>query len=122
MARPGCRGASALGLETRSDDEPSCTIVEQLDHLPSRSAAVAERVMLATLQGGCLAPIAAWARMDEDRLVLTGRVLRSDGTEMIEATLSANLPQAVHLGEGVAKRLISRGAMELIENARRTSV
>ena len=54
-------GQGALGLETRSADAASLRIVEQLDHPPSHSAAVAERAMLATLEGGCLAPIAAWA-------------------------------------------------------------
>jgi hydroxymethylbilane synthase len=115
-------GQGALGLETRSGDEASRRIVERLDHPPSHSAAVAERAMLAALEGGCLAPIAAWARVDGDRLVLTGRVLRPDGTEMIEATLSADVPQAVRLGAEVAKRLISRGAAELIESARQTAV
>ena len=52
-------GQGALALETRGDDRATRQLVAGLDHPPTHAAVLAERAMLAALQGGCLAPIAA---------------------------------------------------------------
>ncbi len=57
-------GQGALGLETRSDDRATRDIIQPLDDPASHAAVLAERAMLAALRGGCLAPIAAWARLE----------------------------------------------------------
>jgi hydroxymethylbilane synthase len=111
-------GQGALGIEARSDDEQTRQALAPLDHAASRAAVTAERAMLAALEGGCLAPIAAWARLDEAALVLTGRVLSADGARKIEATLSAAADQADSLGRQVADALLVQGAAELIDAAR----
>ena len=74
--------------------------------------------MLAALEGGCLAPIAAWGRIEADRLTLTGRVLRADGSEKLEVELSAPPADAVSLGVNVADALLAQGAAELIRASR----
>jgi len=111
-------GQGALALEIRTDDEPTRRIVAQLDHPPTRAAVTAERAMLAALQGGCLAPIAALGRVDGDRLTLIGRVLGRDGVRRIEAHEAATLAEAVALGRQVADVLLDQGAGELIQAAR----
>ncbi len=85
-------GQGALALEVRGDDRRTRQLVQSLDHPASHAAVAAERAMLAALHGGCLAPVAAWGRFDQDRpdlLTLTGRVLSPDGVQKIEATRSA---------------------------------
>ncbi len=111
-------GQGALGLETRRDDPQTRESVQQLNHPPTHRAVLAERAMLAALNGGCLAPVAAWARIENDRLTLTGRVLSADGVEMLEETLSAAPPEAVELGRNVAEVLLARGADRLIGASR----
>jgi hydroxymethylbilane synthase len=112
-------GQGALGIETRSDDLAARQAVWLLDHAPSHAAVAAERAMLAALHGGCLAPIAAWGRMEGEELRLSGRVLSDDGAREIEARLSAPPSQAEQLGRRVAEALLVQGAAELIEGARR---
>ena len=114
-------GQGALGLETRRDDPPTSQSVQQLNHQPTHHAVLAERAMLSALNGGCLAPVAAWARMEDDRLTLTGRVLSADGVEMLEETLSASPADAVELGCKVAEVLLARGADRLISASRELS-
>ena len=115
-------GQGALGLETRDDDT---SIQEVLNHLndPATHAAVrAERSMLAALHGGCLAPIAAWGRVEEDeRLTLSGRVLSHDGTKQIDITLTGTFGDALEIGRNVAKQLAAQGATELVEESRDAS-
>lgn len=112
-------GQGALGLETRVDDEVTRSALQRLDHLATHAAVKAERTMLHTLKGGCLAPIAAWGRLEEESLVLTGRVLCPDGTKMIEAVQNGEMDTAESLGQSVAESLIAQGATELIRASRR---
>jgi hydroxymethylbilane synthase len=112
-------GQGALALETRSDDQPVRAVLSTgLDHPSSHAAVLAERAMLAVLEGGCLAPIAAWGRLEDEHLTLSGRVLSLDGRQKIEATLVGD-PQA-ELGRRVAEALITQGAIELVQAARQT--
>ena len=55
-------GQGALGLECRRDDTAVETLVKPLNDDSTYRAVLAERAVLATLQGGCTLPIAAWAR------------------------------------------------------------
>jgi hydroxymethylbilane synthase len=111
-------GQGALVLEVRTDDATARQAVLPLEHAATRAAVTAERAMLAALEGGCLAPIAGWARPEPLALVLTGRVLSADGTRKIEATLAAAAAEAAALGRRVADALLAQGAAELIEAAR----
>ena len=112
-------GQGALGLETRRDDHSTRSALAVLDHAPSHAAVLAERTMLAELQGGCLAPVAAWGRIEGRQLTLTGRVLALDGRERIETVRTGNPDDAEMLGRQVAEKLIARGAAELIRASRK---
>ncbi len=111
-------GQGALGLEARHDDGKTRDALAALDHPPTHHAVLAERAMLAALHGGCLAPIAAWGRVEGGRLRLTGRVLSPDGRQKIEAVGDADLQDSIELGRRVAEKLLLQGAAELIDLAR----
>jgi hydroxymethylbilane synthase len=111
-------GQGALGLETRSDDSSTQAIVAALDHPPSHAAVLAERAMLAAIEGGCLAPVAALARRENERLTLTGRVLSRDGDRMLESTQEGAAAEPALLGVQVADALLAQGAGELIQASR----
>jgi hydroxymethylbilane synthase len=125
-------GQGALGLETRSADELLQQILLTLDHPASHLAVLAERSMLATLRGGCLAPVGGWGRIDEQgQLQLTGTVLSPDGVTRLLVQEACDLPMAIdsctthagrraalQLGEAVALQLIQSGAERLIAAAR----
>ncbi len=112
-------GQGALGLETRQDDRVTREIVAALDHPPTHAAVLAERSLLATLRGGCLAPVGAWGREASDgRLQLGGVVLSVDGEQRLFAEASQPLHSAVELGRSVAQSLIAQGAADLIQSSR----
>ncbi len=111
-------GQGALGLETRQDDEATRSALAAIDDTASHAAVFAERGMLAALEGGCLAPVAAWGRIEDGQLTLTGRVLDADGHRSVEASLSADPDDAERLGQQVADELFGQGAAELIATSR----
>ncbi len=111
-------GQGALGIEARSDDTATRDALACLDHPPTHCAVKAERAMLAVLHGGCMAPIAGWARIEGEQLILTGRVLNPAGTRKLEVTQSSTADDAESLGRSVANVLLEQGAAELIAECR----
>jgi hydroxymethylbilane synthase len=113
-------GQGALGIEARADDPQTLEILAHLDHAETHAAVLAERAMLATLRGGCLAPVGAWGRIEEGRLLLDGVVLSNDGSRRVHASAAGALEDAELVGQEVARRLLADGAAGLIETARKT--
>lgn len=111
-------GQGALGLETRTDDRATRAAVAELNDEATHAAVLAERAMLLSLAGGCLAPIGAWGRIEDVRLRLTAAVLSRDGSRRIEADASDDLSAAEALGQRVAGELLDRGAADLIAESR----
>ncbi|MBN1591225.1 MAG: hydroxymethylbilane synthase, partial [Pirellulales bacterium] len=112
-------GQGALGIETRYADAITRKVVLAIDHPPTHAAVLAERALLAALEGGCSAPIAAWGHVEDQTLRLAGRVLRFDGTQKVDATREGKIDQPRQLGQLVAEQLNAQGAAELIQEARR---
>ncbi|MGD9724193.1 MAG: hydroxymethylbilane synthase [Pirellulales bacterium] len=115
-------GQGALAVETRADDSATRAAVAPLDDAASHVAVVAERALLAALEGGCLAPIGAWARPQSDgQLRLDAVVLSADGARRLAAHDSVAVGEpaaAIALGESVARRLLAAGAGEVLRQVR----
>jgi hydroxymethylbilane synthase len=69
---------------------------------------------LAGLGGGCRTPVAGHATLDGRRLTLAGLVGRPDASEMIRESLQGTPEEARALGAEVARRLIARGAGQIL--------
>jgi hydroxymethylbilane synthase len=111
-------GQGALGIETRADDAATRQLLAPLNHEATHQAILAERSLLATLRGGCLAPVGAWGRVAEGSLLLDGVVLSADGRQRVAASASGRASSAVEIGREVAEQLIAQGAEGLIAASR----
>ena len=54
----------AVGVEVRSADDATRTLIEALDHATTHTCVLAERALLAALQADCHSPVAALANED----------------------------------------------------------
>ena len=111
-------GQGALGIETRADDASTRQHLAPLNHEAPYQSVIAERALLATLRGGCLAPVGAWGRVENSLLHLDGVVLSGDGRQRIASSASGLPSSAADLGQHVAEQLIAQGAEGLIAAAR----
>lgn len=112
-------GQGALGVECREADQRTRDAIAVLNDRDTECAVIAERTMLRTLSGGCLAPVAGWARVAADgQLTLTAVVLSTDGKTKLSADAKAAPDAAEQLGRNVAEELLRQGAARLIEAAR----
>ena len=111
-------GQGALGIETRADDDSTRQLLAPLNHVATQQAGIAERSLLATLRGGCLAPVGAWGRVEGGTFLLDGVVLSGDGRQRVAASSSGPAASAVEVGRAVAGQLIAQGAEGLIAASR----
>jgi hydroxymethylbilane synthase len=107
-------GQGALGVECRAADAATRGRLAVLNDASSRAEVVAERSLLAELEGGCVVPIAAWARLTPAGLALDGVVLCEDGKERLHAWGLGLVEDPAALGRSVAANLMSRGAWRLL--------
>lgn len=108
----------ALAVECRSDAPPELRgALAALDDGPTRMAAIAERAVLARLEAGCAAPVAAHAKVSGGRLRLTAMVVGLDGSNRLQAQADAapSVADADVLGRLVAEQLLGAGAAELVD-------
>lgn len=111
-------GQGALAVIMR--DEPSALrdAVAAAVHDPITAACTrAERALLAELQGGCQVPIAAFAEIQDDTLVLRALVGEPGGERVLRATASAPVEDARAAGVTAARELLAAGAADLIRRA-----
>jgi hydroxymethylbilane synthase len=111
-------GQGAIAAECRLSDTEAAEVLGKLDDAESRSAIVAERALLAALQGGCQVPLGAWARTERGEFVLEACVCSVDGSQYVRQRAAASPEQAAALGEHVARLLLESGAQSILEEVR----
>jgi hydroxymethylbilane synthase len=103
-------GQGAIGVECRLGDARTNALLEPLHHPLTAWCVLAERAMNRRLDGGCQVPIAGFAQFEGGSLRLRGLVGNPDGSGIIRAEATGDLPAAETLGEQVAEELLGRGA------------
>lgn len=141
---PTAPGQGALAVETRADADPALlAALAALDDLDTRVAVTAERRVLSALDAGCAAPLGAHAEVAAGDLRLNAIVYAADGARRIgldRTVRLAGLPasdrgyggesgssngahaadgadpiaRAARTGDDVARRLLERGAADLV--------
>jgi hydroxymethylbilane synthase len=74
--------------------------------------------LLATLRGGCLAPVGAWGRVQDGQLQFDAAVLDPRGTRRLAVSQAGRPQEAAAVGEQAARELLQQGAGALIAAAR----
>jgi hydroxymethylbilane synthase len=105
----------ALAVECRTADTSLVELLASLDDEHTRAAVVAERSLLATLEAGCSAPVAALADVAEDpdggwELYLRGAVFSPDGSFAVRLSATGTLTDASGVGARLAAELLAEGA------------
>lgn len=95
-------GQGIIAVETRRD----CDYVwlDAVNDKRSELCAAAERAFVRALDGGCSAPVAAYAVIDDDTMTLTGMDARSGKVK--KETVRGAACDAARLGEMLAERII----------------
>lgn len=111
-------GQGALGIELRTDDKRIRDLIAPLNDETTNLCVTAERMVNKRLNGGCHAPVAAYATRQGNLLSLSGLVGNPDGSEVIRAVLQGQTDNAVQLGDTLGRMLLDQGAGRILEQLR----
>jgi len=108
-------GQGAVGIECRADDARINALLAPLNHPDTAVRVRAERAMNHRLEGGCQVPIAGFAQLEKNVLLLQGLVGRVDGSEIVRGDIAGAPHDAEELGRVLAEDLLARGAASILE-------
>jgi hydroxymethylbilane synthase len=104
----------ALAIECRAGDTDVVELLARLDDRYTRAAVEAERALLAELEAGCSAPVAALAEVaegdEEVEIYLRGAVFSLDGTQSIRLSRTGTMTDPAGVGRALARDLRGEGA------------
>jgi hydroxymethylbilane synthase len=100
-------GQGAIGITARvGDGEVQAQLAPILD-LPTGIALAAERAFLTVLDGSCKTPIGAQAKVSDQNLTFRGLLLRPDGGDAVDVSVSGAASEAAALGEDAARKILA---------------
>lgn len=109
-------GQGALGIACQTDQEALPDLLRGvLHHEPSGYAAEAERAFLRQVGGGCQVPLGAWARLQEDTLVLDACIAALDGSEHYHEQRRCPSEEGGEMGRKLAKDLLEAGGETIVD-------
>lgn len=106
----------ALAIECRAGDTAAIAAVDTLIDAHTDVSARAERAVLARLEAGCTAPVAAYSEIDGGEVTVTAGVFAVDGSRQLLSTRTGSVSDTADLGRQVADELLASGAAEIISD------
>lgn len=113
---PPAPGQGAICIEGRSDDDRVLSLLEPINHRSTEAALLCERAFLASLDGSCRTPIAGHAKIEGDDVTFYGLVLRPDGTQSHDASVSGKVTDVVSLGQQAGETIRSAAGPAFFED------
>jgi len=108
-------GQGALGLEVRDGNNDLVEVLAKLNHATTAAEITAERSFLRHLGGGCLLPIAAFGKLEGEKLTLEGLVASPNGDSVIRDKVRGAIAEAEELGKMLAEIIMEKGGKKLLE-------
>jgi hydroxymethylbilane synthase len=106
----------AMVIVAMANDEFCKQAVAELNDLETDICTYIERQFLKTLEGGCTAPIGAFAKFTEDTIEFKGALFSLEGKQKLEIEKVVPIEQWKKLGFELAKEILNNGGAELMKN------
>ena len=104
----------AIAIECREDDAGTARWLRGLDDGTTRVCVEAERAMNRALHGSCHVPVAGFAELFNEKLLLRGAVGDAKDGRLVRAEAKGSAADPEGLGGRVAEALLAQGAGELL--------
>lgn len=97
-----------IGIERAVENETVAALLSPLNHEKTALVMAAERSFLAELDGSCRTPLAAYAELLGDELLLRGMILKPDGSAYLEGSRRGAYCEAAKVGAELGRELKER--------------
>lgn len=100
----------------RENDEESTQALLKIGNTQSRMQALAERKFLNLMEGGCTAPIGAYAKLNGDLLELEVAVHSVDGQESVQFKIAGDPEKPEELAQKAYLAAKEKGAVDIVKS------
>ncbi len=110
-------GQGALCVEVRRENDKTLdTVIQSLNHEPSRICVAGERSFLREIEGSCHVPVGCYAEIVESgQIHITGLVASLDGKNIVKAERMASGKDVERAGTKLAHDILARGGKDILE-------
>lgn len=109
-------GQGALGIAcAETDRDLQETLREVLHDEPTGYATTAERAFLRKVGAGCQVPLGAWARLEDEELILDACIVALDGSEQYREQRRCTPTEGEEAGRTLAVELLEAGGARILE-------
>lgn len=105
----------AVVVVVNETDAFSCEAVSKLNHYQTDICTKIERQFLKDLEGGCTAPIGAYARFENDEIHFAGALFSLDGKQKIAISEKTKKSDFQQFGKECAKKILNNGGREIMQ-------
>ena len=109
----------AMVVVVMENDPFTTEAVSKLNHNESEICTEIEREFLKTLEGGCTAPIGAFAEIIEDQIRFEGVLCSLDGKQKIHIEKTTAVADYKHFGQQCAENALQNGGFDIMEQIRK---
>lgn len=95
-------------------------LLKTINHIETQYCVEAERNFLQTMEGGCTAPIGAFAEIINDKIRFVARLSSLDGKNAIETDELFDASEYAFQGQKIAEKVLKEGGAELMSVIRET--
>jgi len=104
----------AMAVMIRDDDSDMYEITSPLNHSETAICTTTEREVLNEMEGGCSAPLGAFAEIQNEKIHLYAVALTLDGTLQYDIELTEPVSGAAGLGRRAGQELLEKGARDIM--------
>ena len=106
-------GQGALGIECKLGDEETRAVLARMAHEETAICVAAERAVMAAVEGSCRMPVAAYATLEGETMVLRAMLADPDGSRVRRGERRVGAPataaEAERVGRDLGAELKQRG-------------
>lgn len=110
-----------VGITCREGEEGVYEGLRAINHEETELRAKVERDFLRAVEGGCSAPVGAFAQIKGDKLLLKAGVFSLDGRQKVILENEVPLQESKSLGISLAEEALYQGAKAIMENIKNES-
>ena len=108
-------GQGVLAVEVRTDDYQMIDLLRPIEHIETRLAVTAERAFLEKLGSGCQMPVGAYARCQDELMLMTVFICAPDGQKAFRAKLEGLALDPLQMASDAYLAVVERGGGPLLE-------
>ena len=103
-----------IGIVCRAEDTELIELLKKINHQTTRECVDIERDFLRILEGGCSAPIGAYAFIAQDKIQFKGGVFSLDGQIAATTSKEVQIADGKNLAAEAAKEVLSKGGYQIM--------